>query len=86
MHNLTENSPSPEITKQRLSDLRGALLFIAGQGCEGDVGDYESCKHLPNNPCVTEWCLPCIAAQSLEDDDVLAEWQERRRGLQDHEA
>lgn len=69
------------IARQRISKMREALTWIAGQGCNGDTGDYERCRNLPNNPCITEYCLPCFASEALEQDDKDAEWERHRAGL-----
>ena len=63
--------------------MREALKWIAEQGCEGD-GNYERCRDLPNNPCISEYCLPCFAAEALEQDDRDAEWEKRSEGLDDN--
>lgn len=64
---------TPSQEQVRIKALRDALIFIAGQGCEGDTGGYAQCKDLPSNPCVTEYCIPCYAAAALESDDKVVE-------------
>lgn len=60
-----------------LGEHREALGWIAQQACEYQVGDGEVCLMTSN--CVTEWCLPCYAKQSLTltAPEALRQQQER---------
>lgn len=78
--NLTASEIETLVSKHLA--LRQALIFMAEQGCEGD-GEYEQCSDLPNNPCVTEYCLPCYANWALKVDDAENKALAELRALRD---